>query len=89
MVFAYADPPYPGTAAKYYRLEPTYAGEVDHRALVASLLQERYAGWALSTSSKALRDVLPLRRSSSSAAVGDGRACGTGCAPSRPAAGGR
>jgi len=64
LVFAYADPPYPGTAAKYYRLEPTYAGEVDHRALVASLLQERYDGWALSTSSKALRDVLPLCPSS-------------------------
>jgi len=37
--FAYADPPYPGTARKYYRLQPGYRGEVDHRALVASLLQ--------------------------------------------------
>ncbi len=59
MRFAYADPPYPGTAAKYYRNEPTYAGEVDHRELVASLLQG-YDGWALSTSAAGLRDVLPL-----------------------------
>lgn len=58
MRFAYADPPYPGTAAKYYRDQPTYAGEVDHRALVSSL--QGYDGWALSTSAVALRDVLPL-----------------------------
>lgn len=56
---AYADPPYPGTASKYYGDEPTYAGEVDHAELVSSLT-DRYDGWALSTSSKALRDVLPL-----------------------------
>src|SRR5437773_7763207 len=60
LVFAYADPPYPGLAKKRYGREPTYAGEVDHAALVASLLQGGYAGWALSTSSKSLRDVLPL-----------------------------
>ncbi len=60
LVFAYADPPFPGLAAKYYRSEPTYGGEVDHRALIASLTSAGYAGWALSTSSKALRDVLPL-----------------------------
>jgi len=67
MRFAYADPPYPGTAARYYKGEPTYAGEVDHRALV-SLLQERRLssgpdrldGWALSTSARALRRILPL-----------------------------
>lgn len=58
--FAYADPPYPGLAAKYYRNEPSFAGEVDHRKLVASLTAAGYAGWALSTSSKALRDVLSL-----------------------------
>jgi len=57
--FAYADPPYPGTARKYYAKEPTYAGEVDHRKLVASL-ESSYDGWALSTSAKALRDILPL-----------------------------
>lgn len=59
MRMCYADPPYPGLSSKYYRNEPTYAGEVDHAALVASLM-EHYDGWALSTSSKALRDILPL-----------------------------
>lgn len=74
-LFIYADPPYPGLSAKYYRNEPSFAGEVDHRALVASLSAAADAkpgelsplvrgrpvmGWALSTSSKALRDVLPL-----------------------------
>lgn len=59
MIMAYADPPYPGMSAKYYRDEPTYAGEVDHPALIASL-RTSYDGWALSTSSKALRDVLPM-----------------------------
>lgn len=57
--YAYADPPYPGLAARYYRHEPTYAGEVDHAKLIASLTAV-YDGWALSTSSKSLRDVLPL-----------------------------
>lgn len=33
---------------------------MDHRELVASLAAAGYAGWALSTSSKALRDVLAL-----------------------------
>lgn len=55
---AYADPPYPGTARKYYLNEPEYAGEVDHVELL-SLLQ-RNDGWALSTSAKALQDLLPL-----------------------------
>lgn len=55
---AYADPPYPGMAA-LYRDQPTYGGEVDHAALIASL-SAGYDGWALSTSAKALRDVLPL-----------------------------
>lgn len=58
--FAYADPPYPGLSAKYYSDEPDFAGEVDHRALIASLEAGSYTGWALSTSSKALADVLPL-----------------------------
>lgn len=58
-VFAYADPPYPGHAWRY-RDQPTYAGEVDHRALVQSLVDARLTGWALSTSSQALREVLPL-----------------------------
>ena len=58
--FAYADPPYPGLAAKYYKGEATYGGEVDHRELVQSLEASGYTGWALSTSQAALRDVLPL-----------------------------
>lgn len=58
--FAYADPPYPGLAAKYYKGEVTYGGEVDHRELVLSLEASGYTGWALSTSQAALRDVLPL-----------------------------
>lgn len=58
--FAYADPPYPGLASRYYGKEHTYAGEVDHRRLIASLEASNYAGWALSTSAKALRDILPL-----------------------------
>lgn len=58
--FCYADPPYPGTARKFYRDEPTYAGEVDHAKLVAELVAGGWDGWALSTSARALRDVLPL-----------------------------
>lgn len=59
MRLAYADPPYPGLARRYYGREPTYAGEVDHAALIASL-EASYDGWALSTSARALRDLLPL-----------------------------
>lgn len=55
---AYADPPYP-RKAWMYRDQPTFAGEVDHRHLIASLL-ERYDGWALSTGAYALREILPL-----------------------------
>ena len=55
---AYADPPYPGLAGKYYRHEDNYAGEVDHERLLELLAT--FDGWALSTSSKALRDVLSL-----------------------------
>lgn len=53
--FAYADPPYPGCARKYYG-----TAEVDHEALIASLGASGYAGWALSTSARALRTLLPL-----------------------------
>lgn len=56
---AYADPPYPGTAARYYRHHRDYAGEVDHQALVARLAAG-YDGWALSTSAAALPAVLPM-----------------------------
>jgi hypothetical protein len=58
MHLAYADPPYPGLARKYYRHEDNYAGEVDHRCLLEHLTT--FDGWALSTSSEALRDVLPM-----------------------------
>lgn len=58
--FAYADPPYPGLSSKYYRDEPTFAGEVDHAVLLASLGAGGYKGWALSTSAKALGYVLSL-----------------------------
>lgn len=72
MRFAYADPPYPGTARRYYSDQPSFAGEVDHAALIACLVARSahkeagvqsarvLDGWALSTSAKALRDVLPL-----------------------------
>lgn len=42
-----------------YRDQPSFAGEVDHRKLIASL-EASYDGWALSTAADALRDVLPL-----------------------------
>jgi hypothetical protein len=58
--FAYADPPYPGTAKRHYGREKNFAGEVDHRELVRALTSSGFDGWALSTSSKALRAVLPL-----------------------------
>ena len=58
--FAYADPPYPGLAARYYGQEPDFEGEVDHRVLIASLVNGDYTGWALSTSRAALRELLPM-----------------------------
>lgn len=58
--FAYADPPYPGKARKYYGAHGDYAGEVDHAALIARLESEFPDGWALSTSQDALAQVLPL-----------------------------
>lgn len=54
----YADPPYPGQAKRHYGDHPDYAGEVDHGALIRRLLH--YDGWALSTSNRALRQVLAL-----------------------------
>src|ERR1051325_7571496 len=56
---AYADPPYPGNAAKFYGKQSSFRGEVDHKRLIASLMAT-YDGWALSTSAKALRSILPL-----------------------------
>lgn len=58
MRFCYADPPYPGMARRYYRNHPDYAGEVDHAALIEQLECDFPDGWVLSTSARALRDVL-------------------------------
>ncbi|WP_433584574.1 hypothetical protein [Microbacterium hydrocarbonoxydans] len=58
MRLAYADPPYPGLSRRYYGKHPDYAGEVDHRRLIEQL--DGYDGWALSTSARALQEVLAL-----------------------------
>jgi hypothetical protein len=58
--FAYADPPYPGLAARYYSDHPDFAGEVDHAELLTRLAERYPDGWALSTSSRTLREVLAL-----------------------------
>lgn len=58
MRFAYADPPYIGQAKRHYSKEATYAGEVDHKALLVSLAA--FDGWALSCSSPSLHILLPL-----------------------------
>jgi len=60
MRVAYADPPYLGQAKKHYGNESTYAGEVDHAALIGQLVAEFPDGWALSCSSPSLRFLLPL-----------------------------
>jgi hypothetical protein len=57
---AYADPPYIGQAKKHYGREQSYAGEVDHAALIKRLVNEYPDGWALSCSSPSLRELLPL-----------------------------
>jgi len=50
---AYADPPYPGRAYMYKERQ-----EVDHEELIAKL--RTFDGWALSSSSSALRMLLPM-----------------------------
>jgi hypothetical protein len=60
MRFAYADPPYPRQARKHYKDHADYAGEVDHPALIARLIEEYPDGWALSTNPGELRSLLPL-----------------------------
>lgn len=62
MRLAYADPPYPGQAKRHYANDPSgiVAAEVDHAALIARLCADYPDGWALSSSSVALRDLLPL-----------------------------
>lgn len=60
MRFAYADPPYPGQARRWYGHHPDYAGEVDHAELVDRLCRDYPDGWALSTNGKSLQTVLAL-----------------------------
>ena len=57
--FGYADPPYPGQARKHYAADPLCA-EVDHADLISSLVREYPDGWALSTSTTALKAVLAV-----------------------------
>ena len=64
MRFAYADPPYPksqnvkarNNAIRYYGRDC----QVNHEILVGTLESECPDGWALSTSTTALHDLLPL-----------------------------
>ena len=58
--FAYADPPFPGLSAKYYRDHKDFKGEVDPVELIESLQVGGYLGWALPTSPRAVRDILPM-----------------------------
>jgi hypothetical protein len=60
MIVAYADPPYPGKAAKHYRRHADYAGEVSYADLIARLVYEFPDGWALSCNSTNLRELLPM-----------------------------
>jgi hypothetical protein len=60
MRLAYADPPYIGQARKHYRKHPDYAGEVDHAALIETLVTDFPDGWALSLSSTSLQYILNL-----------------------------
>ncbi len=55
---AYADPPYPGMAAKFYSHDPR-CSEVDHRELMARLDGE-FESWSLSTASTTLQAVLSV-----------------------------
>lgn len=57
MRLGYADPPYPGMAAKHYRHHPDFAGEVDHVRLLHQLHTE-FDGWVLHTGSSQLPDVI-------------------------------
>ena len=55
MRFAYADPPYVGQSKRHYG-----GAEVNHRLLIAHLVDDFPDGWALSCSSPSLRELLPL-----------------------------
>jgi hypothetical protein len=52
VIFAYADPPYPGQSKKHYCDHAYYAGEVDHAELV-DRLERDFDGWVLHTSGPA------------------------------------
>ncbi len=54
MKFAYADPPYIGTAKRRYDTE-----EVDHKELLLRL-NNNYDGWALSSHVPGLWDLIPM-----------------------------
>jgi hypothetical protein len=54
--FAYADPPYPGYSAAYYKDHPDFDGEVDHTKLFERL--DTYDGWVLHTASVTLEHVM-------------------------------
>jgi hypothetical protein len=56
MRIAYADPPYPGQAKKHYG---PAAREVNHQLLI-DWLDRDFDAWALSTTSVALFDLIPL-----------------------------
>ncbi len=64
MIFAYADPPYLGSAKKLYSKHHAKAAEWDnvetHGRLIEGLSREFPDGWALSMASTNLRVLLPL-----------------------------
>lgn len=64
MKFAYADPPYLGSAEKLYGDLHSEAAEYDkmeaHQALINRLCEEFPDGWALSLHSNGLRAILPI-----------------------------
>lgn len=61
MRFAYADPPYLGSAAKYAALHPAamiWDSPDEHRRLIERLCDEYSDGWALSLHEPSLRTIL-------------------------------
>ena len=68
MRLAYADPPYPGQAKRWYEDHPDYGGEVDHAQLVERL--ESYDGWALHTSASDSNRCSPSARMASGSVSG-------------------
>ena len=61
MKLAYSDPPYIGQAKRHYSHDPSGipAEEVDHKELIGRMVQD-YDGWALSTSSPALFEIIHM-----------------------------